>query len=399
MITLLHGDCRDQLQTLPDRSVQTVITSPPYYGLRVYNPGDPREIGQEPTPAAYVAALVAVFAECWRVLRDDGTLFLNLGDSYSAGKSGRTDHGTNDPTSRLGPLRNGIPNGTPPGPVVPRKPPDGMQSKQLLGIPWRVAFALQDAGWILRSDIIWSKPNPMPESVRDRPTRAHEYVFMFAKRQRYYYDATAISEPVARLWDPEKIGGSLCGTDGRDKALINGHGRAERAKTAPRPDGTRNRRSVWTIATRPYAAAHFATFPEALVEPCILAGSAAQACETCGAAWVRVVERESASADNPRDWQGVPEYQVNRNGRSQEPKKIGAVGTPKAHDRGFAPACRCETNTGRARSIVLDPFGGAGTVSKVAERFQRDSILIDLNPAYVELQEDRTNGVQVDMLL
>ncbi|HWP88012.1 MAG TPA: site-specific DNA-methyltransferase, partial [Burkholderiales bacterium] len=186
MITLLTGDCREQMGTLPAGSVQTCVTSPPYYGLRKYG-DDVREIGQEATPAAYVAALVAVFEEVKRVLRDDGTCWVNLGDSYAMngipGLRASGDHPRDCECSYCT------------KPNTPRRAPAGIPPKNLLGMPWRVAFALQDAGWILRSDIIWSKPNPMPESVRDRPTRAHEYLFLFAKRPRYFYDADAIREP------------------------------------------------------------------------------------------------------------------------------------------------------------------------------------------------------------
>lgn len=256
-ITLLHGDNRDVLKTLADKSVNTCVTSPPYFGLRDY--GEPCQIGLEETPEEYVAALVEVFREVKRVLRDDGTLWLNLGDSYSndskwggstGGKHVKTLHGA----TSIGRLKNNT------------KLPD----KNLIGIPWRVAFALQAEGWILRSDIIWSKPNAMPESVTDRPTKSHEYIFLFSKQQKYYYDNEAIREPHARLWT-EKNGGSLLGTENRDKAVINGHGRAQRAPALPNPNGA-NKRSVWTVASQPYSGAHYAVFPEKLIEPCILAG-------------------------------------------------------------------------------------------------------------------------------
>jgi DNA modification methylase len=183
-IQTLHGDCRELLETLEAESVQTIVTSPPYWRMRRYT-DDPREIGQENTPAAYVAALTDVFARCWRVLRNDGTLWLNLGDGYAndgkwggstGGKHAGGIHGA------LGPGRTKVTTGLPP--------------KSLIGMPWRVAFALQDAGWILRTEIVWEKPNAMPESVTDRPTRSHEYVFLFAKSPRYFYDAAAISEPI-----------------------------------------------------------------------------------------------------------------------------------------------------------------------------------------------------------
>jgi DNA modification methylase len=383
MITLLTGDCRDQLATLPAQSVQCIVTSPPYYGLRKYT-NDPKEIGQEATPAAYVASLVAVFAECWRVLREDGVLWLNLGDSYA--------NDTKWGGSTGGKHANGLHGATG---IGREKTTTGLPGKNLLGMPWRVAFALQDAGWILRSDIIWHKPNPMPESVTDRPTKAHEYVFLFAKKPRYYYDATAIMEE--SIWKRENNPDwQYQRAETNAKKHPTNTNAAHGGFTGWKTEHGRNRRSVWTIATRPYAAAHFATMPEALVEPCILAGSSAQACETCGAAWARVVER-----DVDRHWKECPKDGARRDlGLQSNVSGLhGQYHTITNTDRGFSPACACEVNTGSARSIVLDPFGGAGTVAKVAERFQRDSILIDLNPAYVELQEERVNGVQVDMLL
>ena len=274
-------------------------------------------------------------------------------------------------------------------------------------MPWRVAFALQDAGWILRSDIIWSKPNPMPESVRDRPTRAHEYVFMFAKQQRYFYDATAIAEAISQVsidrinqpsFDDQTGGPKDYGATGINPARSMRKA-LEHFKTSG--SATRNRRSVWTIATQPYAGSHFATMPEALIEPCILAGSASQACETCGAAWGRVVEREKGDTeahDRPKRTAGM-DSKTSTLSLSGNGSKEWAERGSKIRDLGFAPRCRCDANTGAARSIVLDPFGGSGTVARVAERFQRDSILIDLNADYLELQEQRTDGVQVEFTL
>ncbi len=262
---LIQADARHI--PLADGCVQCVVTSPPYFGLRDY--GTANQIGLEPTPDAFVAALVGVFREVWRVLKDDGTVWLNLGDSYAAGKAGRTDYGTGDPTSTLGPSRNGLPGNTRPGPVILRSAPEGLKPKDLVGIPWRVAFALQADGWYLRSDVIWHKPNPMPESVTDRPTKAHEYLFLLTKSERYFYDAAAIKEPV---------------TADMARRAEAGHTRGQGKVDASRNDATtvrpaliegadRNKRSVWTVPTMPYAGAHFATMPEKLVEPCILAGS------------------------------------------------------------------------------------------------------------------------------
>jgi DNA modification methylase len=252
---------------LRDGCAQTCVTSPPYWGLRDYGYG--AQIGLEATPDAYVASIVAVFRDVRRVLTDDGTVWLNLGDSYAAGKAGRTDYGF-DPTSTLGPKRNGLPNNTRPGPVIQRCAPPGLKTKDLVGIPWRVAFALQADGWYLRADIIWSKLNPMPESVTDRPTKAHEYVFLLTKRERYYYNADAINESVADI-NPRRQGFTSRRAEGGMGISATGNEGKPYAEQDWRK-WTRNKRSVWTVPTMPYSGAHFATMPEALVEPCILAG-------------------------------------------------------------------------------------------------------------------------------
>jgi DNA modification methylase len=217
-VTVLNGDARTVLSTLPADSAQTCVTSPPYFGLRDY--GNDGQIGLEQTPEAYVAELVSVFREVRRVLKTDGTLWLNLGDSYA--------------------------------------------HKQLSGVPWRVAFALQADGWLLRSDIIWHKPNPMPESVTDRPTKAHEYVFLLTKSERYAYDAAAIAEPSQQ---PERV--RLDRVGGASHKERNQHSEGGLFTGA----ATRNARSVWSIQTEPFAGAHFATMPTELAKRCILAGS------------------------------------------------------------------------------------------------------------------------------
>ena len=250
--TLYIGDCIETMRRLPAGSVQTCVTSPPYFGLRDY--GHDGQIGLEPTPDEFVASLVTVFREVRRVLRDDGTLWLNLGDSYA--RTGGTDRKVPE-TARVGSTRNTM---TQMGDRT-SKAPSGLKDKDLIGVPWRVAFALQADGWYLRQDIIWHKPNPMPESVRDRCTKAHEYIFLLSKSPRYYFDSEAIKEPASA--PPKK-----CGP--KNDASRNDSGRTG----IVRGDGeTRNRRSVWTVSTKPFGEAHFATFPPALIEPCILAGS------------------------------------------------------------------------------------------------------------------------------
>ena len=261
------GDCREIMRrwAMLGFKVQTCVTSPPYYGLRDY--GHPGQLGLEKSPDEYVKSMVEVFRCVRDVLADDGTLWLNLGDSY-AGYHGNKN--SEIPTSST----NGWTNGYNENKRAGGKPQDiGLKPKDLIGIPWRVAFALQADGWYLRQDIIWSKPNPMPESVTDRCTKAHEYIFMLTKKERYYYDHEAVKEPAVST-DIRKFtdnGADKQRGHGRKHAGFNGR-YADKIAEQGVPE-TRNRRSVWTVATRPYKGAHFATFPETLIEPCILAGA------------------------------------------------------------------------------------------------------------------------------
>ena len=268
-VRILQGDCRAVLKTLPDQSVHCCVTSPPYFGLRDY--GIDGQMGLETTPEDYVQQLVGVFEDVRRVLRDDGTLWLNLGDCYAGSGKGRNADGTHSAGGKqetnagtiLGKLTKSI---------APCCKP-----KDLIGIPWRVAFALQEAGWYLRSDIIWHKPNPMPESVTDRPTKAHEYIFLFSKSPTYFYDAEAIREEQTTSskkrakygWQGRTDDGSNGARGGSTFKRTASSG--EKIGTIP-IDGKRNRRSVWTVGTRPFRGAHFATFPPTLIEPCVLAG-------------------------------------------------------------------------------------------------------------------------------
>ena len=250
---ILEGDVLARLKDIPDESVDCCVTSPPYWGLRDY--GIDGQLGAETTPELYVENLVSVFSEVKRVLKIEGTLWLNLGDSYAAGKSGRDDSGTN---GRFGGERLEIKQ---------RKAPKGLKSKDLVGIPWMVAFALRKEGWYLRQDIIWAKPNPMPESVTDRCTKSHEYVFLMSKSPKYYYDNEAIKEEAGRDW--ADTGVSILNDTEWHKGA---HGN-DRKRYEPASDTTkRNKRSVWTIATHPFPEAHFATFPEDLIAPMIKAG-------------------------------------------------------------------------------------------------------------------------------
>jgi len=261
-IKVLVGDCRETLKQLPDQSVQTCITSPPYFGLRDY--GHDGQIGLEQTPQDFVDQLVSVFREVKRVLRDDGTLWLNLGDSYSSFKDQSVRYQTLAGKSRDEPHSGKAANRN--GKVLSEC---GLKNKDLIGIPWMVAFALRADGWYLRQDIIWHKPNPMPESVKDRCTKAHEYIFLLSKSAHYYFDHVAIKEPLKG--EPEIRNKNAEGYQA-DYAHGERFSKGDRVYGA---DGLANKRSVWSINTRPYEGAHFATFPEDLIQPCILAGSKA----------------------------------------------------------------------------------------------------------------------------
>jgi hypothetical protein len=259
---IIAGDCIEGMRTLPDASVHCCVTSPPYWGLRDY--GHEGQIGLESTPDAYVARMVEVFREVRRVLRDDGTCWVNLGDSYAGGGG----FCPTSPSNLAGAKQTT--QGSKPGGI---KPHGTIKAKDLVGIPWRVAFALQADGWWLRQDIIWHKPNPMPESVRDRCTKAHEYLFLLTKSERYYYDADAVSEAIACVRGPGNKkplkGVEEDGEKHRTRAGL--HKAAERWREEGPPE-SRNRRSVWTVTTKPYGGAHFAVMPSDLVEPCIKAG-------------------------------------------------------------------------------------------------------------------------------
>ena len=260
MNVIEFGDCRETMRRWAAEEVkaQTCITSPPYFGLRDY--GHPGQIGLENTPDEYIAAMVDVFRHVRDVLADDGTLWLNIGDSYASG--GRTWRAPNNNGMRSGANSERI--------DFRPQDPEGIKPKDLLGIPWMLAFALRADGWYLRQDIIWHKPNPMPESVRDRCTKAHEYVFLLSKSERYLFDADAVKEESKTPWSSAR-GFSEKGQSARS-AGIDGHRNGAGAHSDELKTG-RNRRSVWTVPTRPYKGAHFATFPPALIEPCVLAGS------------------------------------------------------------------------------------------------------------------------------
>ena len=371
-----HADALTYLRSLPDDSVNLCVSSPPYFGLRDY--GVDGQIGLEPTPTEYVAALVDIFREVRRVLRADGNCYVNLGDSYASFRDGKcVPQSISDGNQRSQP-KSGARN-------RPAKTFEGtsIQHKSLMGIPWRFAFAMQDSGWLLREDIIWAKPAPMPESVRDRCTRAHEYIFHFTKGPKYWYDQQAVME------DAVGTGGGTFPSWLDDIQPKHG-GESQYRKDGQSDETKRNRRSVWTVNTAGFAEAHFATFPEKLVEPMVLAGCPEWVCERCGAPYEAQVEKESY-------WEARK-----ANGATGGAKTIGHNGTHgrgMAHDLGggavthygYAPSCTC--NAGKRAGVVLDPFAGAGTTALVAKRLNRRYIGCDLNAEYVEMARRRVESI------
>ena len=375
-LTIHGGDCRDVLPTLPERSVHMVCTSPPYWGLRDY--GAPGQLGLEPTPEAYVEALVGVFREVRRVLRDDGTLWLNLGDAYahqSSGGGGAVDIRTDGRRTTPGDQVRGRMGGV-------NTLASGLKPKDLAGIPWRVAFALQADGWYLRSDIIWAKPNPMPESVTDRPTKSHEHVFLLAKSARYFWDADAVREAWAD--DREGWSGYYERGDVGKRRCGDGTFRQDGGVTQKPSTSGRNIRDVWTIATQPYPGAHFATFPETLVEPCVKAGTSERGvCPECGAPWQRVVERTGPTTREKLSERGASHYAAGQPQQAQGLDHAGHHANSRvAITTGWHPGCAHDLPP--VPALVLDCFAGSGTIGRVANRLSRRALLIELSPDYID---------------
>ncbi|PTX49122.1 DNA methylase [Gemmobacter caeni] len=372
MQTLLAGDCIAGMKTLPDGCVHTCITSPPYFGLRDYGHED--QIGLEETPEQFVSRLVEVFREVRRVLRDDGTLWLNLGDSYSGAAAGKRTGGN------LAEWKNGGRRNPDVGETGHKKPG---QSKQLLGIPWRVAFALQADGWYLRQDIIWSKPNPMPESVKDRCTKAHEYIFLFSKSPRYFFDHEAIKE--------DAVGQASGNLARKSRPSQSSLGRGDQKGSVPWEGGSlRSRRSVWTVTTKPFKGAHFATFPPDLIEPCVMAGAPERCCSACGAPQERVVEK-TTSFWGGSGRAGRTAEDVNASGKwagQQYGKNLKLGPLVTSETVGWRPTCVCDAGA-PVGGTVLDPFFGAGTTGLVAQMNNRSWIGCELNPKYVEMARGR----------
>lgn len=505
-VRILHGDCRELMAAMPERSVHACVTSPPYWGLRDYGtpplswpafayaplsglpacveiPAMECSLGLEPTLEAFIGHMVLVFREVRRVLRDDGSCWVNMGDSYAGSRCGGEQLGTlagKQPTHSKTAKKNhqaftsdqrNASSGAKRAMTASRRRDDepiprsdlkiqGLKPKDLVGQPWRLAFALQADGWWLRSDVIWDKPNPMPESTKDRPTKAHEYLFLLAKSERYYFDQDAIKEPASadtharyargrsqsHKWSDEAdpmpgqrqqtiaksfehmrkpVGGWANGpgthtaidhtTAAAERGQLleprypgNGVGWGHGSEPKPRTKGrklaeagsgtknnesfdaamavipeSRNKRSVWRVVTEGFPEAHFATFPTALIRPCIQASTSEKgACPDCGAPWNRLVKIDYTNPGN----------RTTNGARSVENREITAGFKQRLEKQvetlGWEQGCECAPAE-PVPCTVLDQFGGSGTTGLVADRLQRNAILCELNPKYIGIAERR----------
>ena len=346
-VTLYCGDALETLKRLPDESVHCCVTSPPYYGLRDY--GVEGQLGLEQTPDEYIAKMVEVFREVRRVLRSDGTLWLNIGDSYDGSGKGRNADGTHQGGGKQGTSKGSIE-----GSISKTVTGGACKAKDLIGIPWMLAFALRADGWYLRQDIIWNKPNPMPESVRDRCTKSHEYIFLLSKSSRYYFDNKAIAE---KSLHPNAIAAWTCDSRASRGHMLRGNPVGNEASGAEYLGSeTRNRRSVWQVTTKPYKGAHFAVFPADLIEPCILAGtSASGCCMKCLSPFVPIVEKPEI----PHDGETMTAYESKSTaGRLALPRQAarerGGEYANTSRIVGWRPSCKCD---GVDRRIVGSPLG------------------------------------------
>lgn len=431
---ILEGHVLNVLQSLPSNQFHCVVTSPPYWGLRDY--GCEGQIGLERTPQEYLDVMVMVFREVKRVLRDDGTLWLNMGDCYATGAGAVGDRpgggergdkwagktradrdgthaGKHTAMAAMGPMTQ--PN---------RMPIEGLKPKDLVGMPWRLAFALQADGWYLRSDIIWHKPNPMPESVTDRPTKSHEYIFLLSKSERYFYDSEAIKEEVTGEAHSRGNGINPKATKHGQNSRMQvdrdprhlGQGRIKQNESWSRATSdelvtSRNKRSVWTVATQAFPEAHFATFPEELIVDCILAGTSEKGCcRECGAPLERILETIAPATKTPGGWHQAEQIEGRKaeeyaGKHSTEDDRSAGKRILKAmkegrdagadHEAPFArkitvgweAGCLCKSDP--VSCTVLDPFAGSGTTGVVALRYHRDFLGIELNPEYAKMARRR----------
>lgn len=359
---IIVGDARRL--PLADASVHCVVTSPPYFGLRDY--GVDGQIGLEATPAEFVAAMVGVMREVRRVLRPDGTLWLNLGDSYAGSASPDAAARVGIVPGGGGKLQGRNRNGA--GRAA------GLKPKDLMGMPWRVALALQDDGWYLRSDIVWSKGNAMPESVRDRPSRSHEFVFLLSKRPHYYYDAIGVREQATQPSGAPKLTGQI-------KAAQLGQCDSTSKLGANYGSPHRACRTVWSINTQPYKDAHFATFPTKLAARCIKAGTSEHGvCPACGNPYRRLVERSRVATRPGIDTKIAGHDSVG----NRDPLRHVSTTTTL----GWEPTCRCDAGE-PIPAVVLDPFAGAGTTGVAAIGLGRSFVGVELNPEYAAMADRR----------
>ncbi len=437
---IIQGDCIAGMRTMPDGSVQTCITSPPYFGLRDYGTGTweggddacdhkdddalaerlrqrksmisvgertdgstrtrvhdeqigkeiqysklckkcgakrvDSQIGQEDTVEGYVQKMVEVFREIRRILRDDGTVWLNLGDSYMSLNGCSPAPQTFSKDASDGQVKDFVPPN--------HKNQKGLKKKDLIGIPWRVAFALQADGWYLRQDIIWSKPNPMPESVTDRCTKSHEYIFLLSKNKQYYFDHESIKE--SAVGNPHAPGNKNL-TQPKNKGSRDPALEPDRVWAS---DGKRNKRSVWTITTKPFRGAHFATFPKDLITPCVLAGTSEHGCcSNCGAPWERKVETSRTFESGSGRSGTLPKGKNGKNLQGGgETKDIRMGSICHSSNIGWEKTCKCVDAT-VVPCTVFDPFTGSGTTAVVALQHGRNFIGTELNPEYIKIAEAR----------
>ena len=352
---ILKGHALEVLRQIPDAVVQTCITSPPYYNLRDYghglnvkwSDGWDGQLGHEPTPELFVEHLVDIFREVKRVLRDDGTCWIVIGDSYAgSGGTGTVRSGISHNPANTEGFR----------PIRPPKPTGKLKPKDLTGVPWMLAFAMRDDGWYFRSDIIWQKRNPMPENVNDRPVCAHEHILFFAKSRHYFFDTWAIREGQRGFGEGD---------------MVMGH----------------NRTNVWDIKTKPIAGLkHWAVFPDDIPELAIKAGTSERNCRVCGKGWVREIKRTKANREDRKD-------NVNLGGLQRTPSQL---------DRKYIGEyeCDCEHESdGWGRALVLDPFMGSGTSAIVAKRLRRDYLGAEINEEYIKRANERLKFTVHDTLM